>query len=61
MYAAVLMSVYDHVTVNAQNYIIIMLDCLLVALKADSQQESYMKIPGSWNGLDGPELAGEFG
>lgn len=20
-----------------------------------------MKIPGSWNGLDGPELAGEFG
>lgn len=41
--AAVLMPVYDHVTINAQNYINVMLtllDCLLLAIKADSQQES---------------------
>lgn len=58
------MSAYEHVTDNAHNcvdVVLTLLGYLLLALKADSKQESEMKIPGSWNGLDGPELAGELG
>lgn len=57
------MSVYEHVTGNAHNYIdvVLTLFAYLLALKADSKAGKINEIPGSWNGLDGPELAGELG
>lgn len=58
------MSVYEHVTGNAHNYIDVVLTLLaylLLALKADSKAGKLNEIPGRWNGLDGPELAGELG